>query len=58
MHGKGTDIHTVYSGKIWWALNLVISAKMPYFLIWQVLNLAIQSLNQKPCQIFPLCSSY
>jgi len=21
----------LYSGKIWWALNLVISAKMPYF---------------------------
>jgi len=36
-----------YRGKIWRALNLVISAKIPYFKFWTVLNLAVQSLNQK-----------
>ena len=44
-----TPLHTAfslasylpYSGKIWQALNLAISAKTPYFLIWQILNLLI-----------------
>ena len=34
-----------YSGKIWRALNLAISAKTLYFLIWRILNLAISILN-------------
>ena len=36
-----------YSGKTWWALNLVMSAKMLYFLIWQVFHLVILSANQQ-----------
>ena len=41
------SVNIPYSGKTWRALNLVILAKTPYFLIWRVLNLAVRSLNQK-----------
>ena len=36
-----------YSWKICQALNWQFQRKTPYFLIWRVFNLVIQSLNQK-----------
>jgi len=36
-----------YSGKIWRAFKVGDFGETSYFLIWQILNLAIRSLNQK-----------
>ena len=43
--GGQRHIPLPYSGKIWWALNLAISAKTSYLLIRRVLNLAIRDLD-------------
>ena len=44
-----------YSGKIWQALNLAISAKTPYYLIWRVLNF-VDSGPRPPNVMSPLRS--